>query len=132
MPNLIAVVDDDIAVRESLESLLRSAGLSVIVFASGEAFLKSSYLSRTDCIILDVRMPGMSGFELQRHLVNSGIKTPVIFMTAHGYDERARSEVFSGSTVACLTKPLSEDELLDAIRSALKLNPNGTKGGCHE
>ncbi len=132
MPNLIAVVDDDIAVRESLESLLRSAGLNVMVFASGEEILRSTNLRQMDCIILDVRMPGMSGFELQRHLVNSGIKTPVIFMTAHGYDERARPEVFSGSTVACLTKPLSEDELLDAIRSALKLNANRTNGGSHE
>ena len=116
----IAVVDDDISVRESLESLIRSVGLGVRVFASAEEFLDSNHISKADCLILDVRLPGMSGFELHHRLIASGIEVPVIFITAHGYDDRARSEAASDWTVALLTKPFSEDELLDAVQAALK------------
>jgi FixJ family two-component response regulator len=86
----LAVVDDDISVRESLESLIRSVGMSVKVFSSGEELLNSAHLNKTDCLILDVRMPGMSGIELHRHLVARDCKVPVVFMTAHGYDEQAK------------------------------------------
>jgi FixJ family two-component response regulator len=123
MEHWIAVVDDDISVRESLESLIRSVGMEVRVFGSAEEFLNSVNGRKPDCLILDVRLPGMSGFELQRHLVARKCKVPVIFMTAHGYDERARSDASSAWTVACLTKPFSEDELLDAVRAASKWNP---------
>ena len=123
MEPLIAVVDDDISVRESLQSLIRSVGMDVKVFASAEEFLSSVNGSKIDCLILDVRLPGMSGFELQRHLVASRRKVPVIFMTAHGYDERGKSECSPDWTVAYLTKPFSEEELLDAVHAAAKWNP---------
>lgn len=119
MGNLISVVDDDSSVRESLESLIKSVGHEVRVFASAEEFLDSPYLRQTDCLILDVRMPGIDGIELHRHLVNSGFKTPVIFMTAHESDHHARSQAYSNGAVAYLIKPFTEDELLDAAHAAL-------------
>ena len=125
MMPLISVVDDDISVRESLDSLLRSAGLAVRVFASAEEFLNSDHHCEADCLILDVRLPGMSGFELHRELLARSYRVPVVFMTAHGYDKRARSEAASDWTVAYLTKPFSEDELLDAVNTSLKWKPNG-------
>ncbi len=127
MTPVIAIVDDDISVRESLESLIRSVGLAVRVFASAEEFLDSNHIGKTDCLILDVRLPGMSGFELHRRLLAGGIEVPVIFITAHGYDDRARSEAASDWTVARLTKPFSEDELLDAVHAALKWEASAWK-----
>ena len=124
MAPLIAVVDDDISVRESLESLIRSVRMEVRVFASAEEFLNSADPRKADCLILDVRLPGMSGIELHHHLVARSCKMPVIFMTAHGSDDRARSEAASDWTVAYLTKPFTEDELLDAVNTALKWKPS--------
>ena len=124
MTPIIAVVDDDVAVRESLESLIRSAGMAVIVYASAEEFLQSAHPSQLDCLILDVRMPGMTGIELHRHLLASNCKVPVVFITAHASDDQARSEASSDWTVAYLTKPFSEDELLDAVHAASRLKSN--------
>lgn len=121
---LIAVVDDDFSVRESLDSLLRSAGLKVSVFGSAEEFLDSAHQSQADCLILDVRLPGMNGFELHRELLAGGCRVPVVFMTAHGYNDRAKSEAASDWTVAYLTKPFSENELLEAVHAALELRPS--------
>ena len=121
MERLVAVVDDDISVRESLESLIRSAGMDVRVFASAEEFLNSAH--KADCLVLDVRLPGMSGVELHRHLLGHDCKVPVIFITAHASDDRARLEARSDWTVAYLTKPFDEDELLDAVHAALKWKP---------
>lgn len=121
---LIAVVDDDISVRESLESLIRSAGMAVTVYASAEEFLDLGHPNKLDCLILDVRMPGMSGIELHRHLLASKCKVPAIFITAHASDDRARSEASSDWTVAYLTKPFSEDELLEAVHAASILKSN--------
>jgi len=123
MEPFITVVDDDIAVRESLESLFRSVGMEVRAFGSAEEFLNSVNGRKPDCLVLDVQLPGMSGFELLHHLVARKCKVPVIFMTAHGYDERARSDASSAWTVAKLTKPFSEDELLDAVHAASQWNP---------
>ncbi len=123
MQLLIAVVDDDVSVRESLSSLIRSVGMEVRVFASAEEFLNSVHPRKADCLVLDVRLPGMSGFDLQHQLVARKFEVPVIFMTAHGYDDRARSEASSDWTVAYLTKPFSEDELLDAVLAASKWKP---------
>ena len=123
----IAVVDDDIAVRESLESLIRSVGLSVRVFASAEEFLHSAHSGQADCLILDVQLPGMNGIELHRYLEANNWKVPVVFMTAHGYDERAKSKSSSDwAVVAYLNKPFSEDELLNAVFYALDLK-SGSK-----
>ena len=117
---LVAVVDDDISVRESLESLIRSAGKQVKLFASAEEFLGAAHNGNADCLVLDVRLPGMSGVELHRHLLGQNCKLPAIFITAHASDDRARLEARSDWTVAYLTKPFGEDELLDAVDAALK------------
>ena len=118
--SLISVVDDDYSVRESLQCLIRSFGLAVEAFASAEEFLKSDHLPDTRCLILDVRMPGMNGIELQRRLVASHREIPVIFITAHG-DETARSQALRDGAVGYLLKPFTEEALLNAMRAALKL-----------
>jgi FixJ family two-component response regulator len=123
MATVVAVVDDDISVRESLNSLIRSAGMDVKVFASAEEFLNGNRLPDANCLILDVRLPGISGIELHRQLMARRYNVPVIFITAHGSDDRARSEAASDLTVAYLIKPFAEDELLDAVEAALKWNP---------
>jgi FixJ family two-component response regulator len=116
---LISIVDDDDSVRESLSGLIRSVGFGARVFASAEEFLNSDRLSDTDCLILDVRMPGMNGLELQRHLAANHLAMPVIFITAHG-DEEARVRALNGGAVEYLLKPFSEEALLKAIDTALK------------
>ena len=116
---LIAVVDDDESVRESIEGLMRSVGYAVKACSSAEEFLSSDHLSDTDCLILDVRMPGMDGIELHRRLLASGRAIPVIFITAHGSDEWVRSTALSNGAVDFLSKPLSEDELLNAVHGVL-------------
>ena len=121
---LVAVVDDDISVRESLESLIRSAGMRVKLFASAEEFLDAVHNGNADCLVLDVRLPGMSGVELHRHLLGQNCKLPAIFITAHASDDRARLEARSDWTVAYLTKPFGEDEFLDAVDAALKWKPH--------
>ena len=117
--SLISIVDDDDSVRESLSGLIRSVGFGVMVFASAEEFLNSNHLSDTNCLILDVRMPGMNGLELQRRLAASHRSIPVIFITAHG-DEEARVRALNGGAVEYLLKPFSEEALLKAIDTALK------------
>ena len=118
-PPLISVVDDDDSVRESLQSLFRSLGYAVKVFASAEEFLNSDHFCNTDCLILDVVMPGMNGIELRRHLLATHYETPVVFITAHGSDEEVRSRALSAGAVDYLIKPFSEDVLLNAVRKAL-------------
>jgi FixJ family two-component response regulator len=122
----VSVVDDDISVRESLDSLIRSVGLTVNVFASAEEFLNSDHPCSASCLVLDVCLPGMSGIELQRHLAARSCKLPVIFITAHGYDKIPKSAILSDWTVAKLTKPFSEDELLDAVHAALNWKPSAS------
>jgi|SRR5579871_6056198 len=123
MVPLISVVDDDASVRKSLDRLIRSARLEVALFASAEEFLDSNGPRKADCLILDVRLPGMSGIELHRRLLARQFNVPVIFITAHGSDDRARSEAASDWTVAYFTKPFNADELLDAVTAALKRKP---------
>ena len=121
----VSVVDDDVSVRKSLDRLIRSARLEVKVFASAEEFLDSDHPCDTDCLILDVRLPGISGIELHRRLLAANCNVPVIFITAHGSDDRARLEAASDWTVAYFIKPFSGDELLDAVNVALKWKPRG-------
>jgi FixJ family two-component response regulator len=116
---LISVVDDDVSVRESLRGLFRSLGFSVIVLASAEEFLDSDHRCTTDCLILDMQMPGMNGPELQRRLLACHCEIPVIFITAHASDEEGRSQALKDGAVDCLLKPLSEDALLNAVHAAL-------------
>jgi len=123
MAPLVSVVDDDISVRKSLDRLIRSVRMEVKVFASAEEFLNSEHPCNADCLILDVRLPGMSGLELHRHLLGNRCDVPVIFITAHGTDDHARSEAASDWTVAYFIKPFSGDELLDAVNRALKWKP---------
>jgi FixJ family two-component response regulator len=118
--SIISVVDDDDSVRESLQGLIRAFGFAVEVFASAEEFLNSDQLLNTRCLILDVRMPGMNGIELQRRLVDSHCEIPVVFITAHG-DETARSQALKDGAVDYLFKPFSEEALLNAIHAALEL-----------
>ncbi len=119
VPPLISVVDDDESVRESLDGLLRSAGFAVKVSVSAEEFLNSDHLRDIDCLLLDVRLPGMDGIELHRHLVANHCEIPVIFITAHGSEEEVRSQAFQNGAVDYLIKPLSEDTVLNAIHKAL-------------
>jgi FixJ family two-component response regulator len=119
MAPLVEVVDDDLSVRESLDGLIRSVGLEVRVSASAEEFLNSPRSRKADCWVFDVRLPGMSGIDLHRHLMAQRCEVPVIFMTAHGFDNRAKSEAASDWTIAYLTKPLDDDEFLSALAAAL-------------
>ena len=116
---VISVVDDDDSVRESLQALIRSVGFQVNVFPSAEEFLNSNHLHNTDCLILDVRMPGMSGLELQGELKARRLKVPIIFMTAHESDEEVRARALRNGAVEYLIKPVSETVLLNAMDSAL-------------
>jgi FixJ family two-component response regulator len=116
---LVAVIDDDESVRESLPDLLREFGYEVEAFASAEKFLAFRDLGRTKCLILDIAMPGMSGPELQRELQRSGRAIPVVFITAHG-DETVRPRLIEQGAVDCLFKPFSETALLAALKSALR------------
>jgi FixJ family two-component response regulator len=116
---LIAVVDDDEAIREATESLIRSVGFRVVVYASAEDFLRSSHLPVTACLIVDVRMPGMSGLELQRQLTTANYSIPIIFITAHG-DADTRARALRAGAVAFLDKPFSDEVLLGAVQGALQ------------
>jgi FixJ family two-component response regulator len=122
----ISVVDDDDSMRESLRGLIRSVGFSANIFASAEEFLNSDHLRDTDCLILDVRMPGMNGLDLQRQLMVSRREIPVIFMTAHA-DEETRLRALKDGAIAYLFKPFSEDALLNAVHAALNSNDEVTK-----
>jgi FixJ family two-component response regulator len=124
MERLVAVVDDDISVRESLESLIRSVRIEVNVFVSAEEFLNSAQPREADCLVLDVHLPGMTGIALHRHLLALNRRVPTIFITAHAPDDRTRSEARSEWTVAYLTKPFSEGEFLDAVQAALSWKPH--------
>src|SRR5208337_3380488 len=116
---LISVVDDDESVRESLDGLIRSVGFAVKVFASAEEFLSSDHWCDIDCLLLDVRLPGMNGIELHRHLVANHCEIPVVFITAHGSEEGVRSQAFRNGAVDYLIKPLNEDTVLNAVHTAL-------------
>jgi FixJ family two-component response regulator len=115
---LISIVDDDESIREAIQSLLRSVGFRTKTFASAEQFLQSDQIETTACLILDVRMPGMSGLELQRQLKATQYRIPIVFVTAHG-DEEARSRALQEGAVEFLLKPFSEEALLNAIQAAL-------------
>ena len=116
---LVSVVDDDESVRESLPDLLRECGFAVEAFASAEAFLVSECLGQTQCLLLDIAMPGMSGLELQRELTRRRHAIPIVFITAHG-DETDRPRLLAQGAVACLFKPFSEAALLEALQAALR------------
>jgi len=118
IPELISIVDDDESVRQGLGRLLTSVGFAVKTFASGEEYLSADQLEKVDCLILDIRMPGMSGIELQRQLVANHSEVPVVFITAHE-EEIERVLALEGDARTVLIKPFSEEALLNAISKAL-------------
>ena len=117
---MVAVIDDDESYRFALQRLLKSAGLSVESFGSAEAFLSSGQQNETGCLIADIRMPGMSGLELQSKLNYDHCPIPTIFITAHG-DEKMRLQAMRGGAVKFLTKPFDSATLLEAVQLALKV-----------
>ena len=121
---LIAVVDDDESVREAIESLLRSVGLRVEVCDSAEDFLQSGHLPDTACLIVDVRMPRMSGLELQRQLATVHCPIPLIFIMTHE-DGETRARALNAGAVAFLYKPFSDQILLGAVHTALQSSRGG-------
>src|SRR5437763_12336730 len=110
---LVSLVDDDVSVRQSTRRLLRSSGFRVEAFASAEEFLNSGWAGETACVILDLRMPGINGLELQRRLTQNGSSVPVIFLSAHASEEDERSALRAGA-VQFLRKPISKEALLIA------------------
>ncbi|MBI4903899.1 MAG: response regulator [Acidobacteria bacterium] len=118
MIKMIAVVDDDESIRDSTRTLLRSSGYQVSTFESAERFLNSDATAQAECVILDVRMPGMDGLELQRRLNASQAGIPIIFVTAHS-DGRTRRLAMDHGAVDFLFKPFSANELVSAVQTAL-------------
>lgn len=117
-PPTVVIVDDDPAVREALDSLLRSVGLDVRLFGSAPEFLKAEIPDVPSCLVLDVRLPGRSGLEFQRELAAANIHVPIIFITGHG-DIPMSVKAMKGGAVEFLTKPFRDQDLLDAIQLAL-------------
>jgi FixJ family two-component response regulator len=113
----VSVVDDDESVRESLPDLLRELGFIAEAFSSAEEFLESAPLGRTQCLIADVSMPGMTGPELLRELIRRDSQIPVIFITAHA-DDTLRPTLIAQGALECLFKPFSEAALLNALDAA--------------
>jgi FixJ family two-component response regulator len=119
--SVVSVVDDDESVRESLPDLLKEFGFVACSFSSAEEFLASDSVSRTECLILDIAMPGMSGPELQNELRIRRQRIPIIFITAQR-DEAIRSRMLEGGAVECLFKPFSDVALLEAVNKSLRIN----------
>lgn len=124
---IVFVVDDDLSVRRSTERLIRAAGLEVRTFTSAQEFLKYPCAARPACLVLDVRMPGLSGMDLQRELARSGIHIPIIFITAHG-DIPMSVRAMKAGAAEFLTKPFRSRVLLDAVRAAIDRDQEGRKG----
>jgi len=116
---LVAIVDDDDSVRSALQGLLKAVGLPAQAFASAEEFLKSGQQHQTACLIADIRMPGMSGLELQARLNAERCRIPIIFITAHG-DAKMRMQALRAGAVEFLAKPFDDEALLDSVRAALE------------
>ena len=117
--NLVAIVDDDDLMRGALQGLLKAVGLPARAFASAEEFLKSGQQHETACLIADIRMPGISGLELQAKLNAEHCRIPTIFITAHG-DEKMRMQALRAGAVEFMAKPFDDEVLLDSVRAALE------------
>ena len=120
-PSLVSIVDDDESVRESLPDLLREFGFAARAFSSAEEFLASTYVGQTNCLILDIAMPGMSGPDLQQELKLRRQEIPIVFITAQR-DEGVRRRVMEQGAVECLFKPFSETALLEVLNAALRVS----------
>jgi len=118
-PALVAILDDDELIRSALQGLLKAVGLPAQAFRSAEEFLKSEQRQQIACLIADIRMPGMSGLELQAKLKNERCRIPIIFVTAHG-DEKMRMQALRAGAVEFLAKPFDDEVLLESVRAALE------------
>src|SRR5581483_10088056 len=119
-PNgIVFVIDDDASMREALKVLIRSVGLQVELFGSANEFLRRKPPNSPSCLVVDVRLPGISGLELQRHLVEENVCTPIIFITAHG-DVPMSVRAMKAGAVEFLTKPFRNQDLLDSIQLAIE------------
>jgi len=116
---VVAAVDDDRRVRDSIQSVLESAGYETETFASAEDFLESGAVARARCVVVDVRLPGMDGLELQRRIRNERPTLPVIVVTAHDDDETQR-QALGGGAIAFMVKPFDAAELIERIEAAVK------------
>lgn len=123
---LVAVVDDEDAIRKALERLLRSAGLAVQTFGSGQEFLQSFAARRPDCVVLDISMPGMTGFDVQVQLKSACALMPVIFITALD-DPGDCPRAMQAGAAGFLRKPFGDEELLDAIAAAVGTTPEAAR-----
>jgi FixJ family two-component response regulator len=126
-PGVVFVIDDDASMRAALEDLIRSVGLQVRLFGSSEEFLQSKLPDFPGCLVLDVRLPGMSGLIFQREVARAGIALPVIFITGHG-DIPMGVRAMKAGAVEFLTKPFHEQDLLDAIHVALERDKERRRG----
>ncbi len=116
---MVFVVDDDVSVREALESLVRSAGFEVETFASAQDFLDHRKADKPSCLVLDVRLPGLSGLDLQKRIIEANREIPIVFITGHG-DVPTSVRAMKAGAVEFLTKPFSDQDLLDAIGQAIQ------------
>ena len=128
---VVFVIDDDESVRTSLKSLFESIGLHVQLFASADAFLRSERPNVACCLVLDVRLPGLSGIEFQSELAKAGIDIPIIFLTGHG-DIPMTVQAMKAGAIEFLTKPCRDQELLDAVRLAIERHRARRKDGQHK
>ena len=123
---IVFIVDDDLSVRRSTERLIRSAGFKVLTFTSAREFLANQRPQGPACLVLDVRMPGLSGMDLQRELTQSGIHIPIIFITGHG-DIPMSVRAMKAGAVEFLTKPFRSRSLLEAVRAAIETDRSANK-----
>jgi FixJ family two-component response regulator len=121
LPDTVVVVDDDFAIREALASLVHSVGLRVKLFTSAQEFLQSQPPESTSCVILDVRLPGVSGLDCQRQLLEAGLSIPIIFITGHG-DIPMSVRAMKAGAVEFLTKPFRDQDLIDAVQRGLQID----------
>lgn len=126
--SVVFVVDDDTSIREAISSLLKSVGLRVETFATAQEFLGSKRPDLPGCLVLDVRLPKLSGLALQRELMNAGIQIPIIFITGHG-DITMSVQAMKAGAMEFLTKPFRDQELLDAIEQAIDRDRNAQRQG---
>ena len=117
---LIAIVDDDDSVRSALQGLFKSVGINAQAFASAEEFINADQQLHTSCLITDIRMPGMSGLDLQARLNAENFRIPIIFITAHG-DAKMRLRALRAGAVEFLAKPFNDEALLESVRVALEI-----------
>lgn len=117
---LLSVIDDDESVRESLPDLLKEFGFTALTFSSAEEFLSSDQLDQTQCLILDIAMPGINGLDLQQELIRRGKAIPIVFITAQR-DKSVQARAFKQGAVRLLLKPFTDTSLLEAVQAALKI-----------